>query len=1071
MPLFACAGGIRFMDINPEWIQSLFEGAPVSSEDEAALKRIGFDDAEKAWKTLGALSDQANFRSLFPDFFPALLELISHSYNADLALTNFERFADKIYDKNYLYTLLMETPDLLEALIVLFSGSQILTDTLLKDPSHFDWLKQADVLNKLRSKDALMRDFHDMSEGNILPGGVPGLLRRFKKREYIRIGLRDLLGKSEMQETVEDISNLADVCLQIAYEYANRECGKKYGIPFYQDADGNAKVSEFTILGMGKLGGSELNFSSDIDLIYIYTSSMGETRPEEGASTPITRLSNHEYFTKLAQLITKTIHEITPEGNVFRVDLDLRPEGRSGEIVNSLTSCEVYYQSWGRTWERQALLKARACAGSLPLGERFFSALSPFIYRRSLDFSAIEEIKAMKNKINVHIKNKKTGKGDIKLGFGGIREVEFTVQAYQLLFGGRDESLRVIPTLKLMKRLQACGYLTPDDYENLSQAYIFLRNLENRVQISFGLQTHVLPDDETQLAVLARKMRLPGDRPEALVKNLLCEFDRHTQFVGTMFANLFVEKTRQEATEIASREQERRPLKMELLAIDYLREKGFSDPRRVARFLESLRDGPQFSHPSEKSIQEFYSALPRILDLSADVPRPDSAIENLVKFIEASGARETYLGLLNSSGQLLELLIILFGSSDLLSQTLIKQPDLVDVFMDLESIYRFKPPEKINEDWTRVLKSCKDMSSKKIVLRRFKLGEELRIGIRYLIKEADLMGTLADLSFLAEMYLQIVTDLAYDELSSKSPSPLPNDFAIFGLGKLGGRELNFGSDLDIIFVYDEPESEEPALSQADLIAHYMNYSRLIYQLTSEMTSAGYAYKVDTDLRPDGSRGDLIISVKGYEEYFKSRAKIWEQQAMTRVRFVAGNAVLGEKFLKIAHEFTYRKKFEYGSLIEISRLRERMEKELAAEHKKGKNIKLGFGGLVDIEFTLQILQMMHGYQNPRLRQTNMVEVLDVVSAHGLLDQAEAGQMAKHYFFLRNLECALRLINRSSSNYLPKDKNSLSVLARLLGYEEKTVDQRAEALSLDYGETTREVRKFYRKMLDTWLRTAL
>ena len=298
------------------------------------------------------------------------------------------------------------------------------------------------------------------------------------------------------------------------------------------------------------------------------------------------------------------------------------------------------------------------------------------------------------------------------------------------------------------------------------------------------------------------------------------------------------------------------------------------------------------------------------------------------------------MSLFNSSPKLLELLLILFGSSGLLSGTLIKQPDLVDIFLDLESIYRYKPPEKINQEWQRILKSCKDLASKKLALRRFKHGEELRIGIRYLIKEADLMGTLADLSTLADLFLQIVTDLAFRELSQKSPHPLPNDFAIFGLGKLGGRELNFGSDLDIIFVCDDPGVQQETLSEAELIAHYVKFSRLIYELTSEVTPTGVAYKVDTDLRPEGSRGDLVLPVKGYEGYFKTRARIWERQAMTRVRFVAGNPELGEKFLQVAHEFTYRKKFEYGSLIEISRLRERMEKELARESKKGKNIKLG-----------------------------------------------------------------------------------------------------------------------------------
>ncbi len=1058
-------------NIQAKFFQSIYNGQACDAECDGVLKNCGFEDTEKAWKTLLALSRQAGFKDLIPEFFPALFKGFSISYNADLALTNLERFAEKIFDKNYLYTFLAENPDLLEALVVLFSGSQILTDSLLKEPAYFDWLKHPDILNKARSMDALTRDFHELAQGQYNSGKTPGLLRRFKKREYIRIGLRDLLGKAGMQETVLDISNLADVCLQIAYEYADQILKDKYGIPFYQDAEENWKQCEFTILGMGKLGGQELNFSSDIDLIYIYSSSKGETRSLKPGDENFIRISNHEYFTKLAQLVTKTIHEITADGNVFRVDLDLRPEGRSGEVVNSLTSCEVYYQSWGRTWERQALIKARVCAGSIPLGEDFFFLLSPFIYRRSLDFSAIEEIKSMKDKINASIKTKKIGRGDIKLGFGGIREVEFIVQAYQLLFGGRDKSLRVIPTLKIMDRLRECEYLTLDDYKNLKQAYIFLRNLENRVQISFGLQTHVLPDDEAQLAVLARKMQLDADSPSLRVKRLMGEFSHHTEFVGNMFANLFVEGKRQETAQIASREIERQSLTTELLSEEHLLANGFSDTKRVARFLALLRDGPQFSHPTEKSIQEFYAVLPAILKLSGKVPRPDSAIDNLVKFIEACGSREAYISLFNSSNKLLELLLILFGSSDLLSETLIKQPDLIEIFLNLESIYRYKAPKKTNEDWQRILKSCEDLPAKKNALRRFKHGEELRIGIRYLVKQADLMGTLADLSTLADLYLQIVTDLAFKELNANSSQTLPDDFAIFGLGKLGGRELNFGSDLDIVFVYDEPDNKEGTLYGVELVDHYVKISRLIYELTSEVTPAGYAYKVDTDLRPEGSRGDLVLSVTGYEEYFKTRAKIWERQAMTRARFVAGNPKLGDKFLAVAHKFTYQKKLDYGSLIEVSRLRERMEKELAHESKKGKNIKLGFGGLVDIEFILQILQMMHGYQNPKLRRTNMPEIINVVSAYGILDQTSADQMLENYLFLRNLECALRLIKPSASSHIPKDKDSRGVVARLLGYEEDGIRQPAELLMQDYDTTTRRVREFYRKMLDTWLRTAL
>ena len=456
---------------HPDWIQFLYRNEAWDISLKEPLYAFGFEDPQKAWTNLLILAGHANFGNLFPNFFPSLMECVSKSYNADISLNNFERFTGKIVDKNYLYTLLSASPEFLYSLIILFSGSQVLTDTLMSEPSHIDWLIRADTLQKSKSKDALMRDFYELAGTEELLEHTPKLLRQFKKREYIRIGLRDLLHHVEMSETVRDIANIADVCLEIAYEYADHQCRKRYGVPWYEDDDRQWQVAEFSVLGMGKLGGCEVNYSSDIDLIYIYTSSKGETRKEESGGE-ITSISCHEYFTRLAQLLTKTIHEITEDGNVFRVDLDLRPEGRSGEIVNSLTSCEIYYESWGRTWERQALLKARASAGSEILASTFLSRLEPFIYRRSLDFSAIEEIKAMKIKINESQKGKKTGKGDIKLGFGGIREIEFIVQSYQLIFGGRDKSLRVANTLQLLDRLLQLEFIRQEDFDRLREAYI-----------------------------------------------------------------------------------------------------------------------------------------------------------------------------------------------------------------------------------------------------------------------------------------------------------------------------------------------------------------------------------------------------------------------------------------------------------------------------------------------------------------------------------------------------------------------------------------------------------------------
>ena len=1024
-------------------------------DETLPLQAFGFREPETAWKNLVALAGHAQFEKLYPDFFRILLELIASSHNADMALHNFERFSEKFLDKDHLYTQLTESPSLFVALIFLFSGSQVLTDALLKEPSYVDWLSRPETLANSKSKDMLMRDFYEMAE--FQSKNIFSVLRKFKKREYIRIGLRDLLGKVGFKETVEDISNLADVCLQAAYEHADRELQKKFGRPVYQDANGNWIESEFAILGMGKLGGRELNYSSDIDLIYIYTSSQGETRSTSESS--ITSISNHEYFTKLALDITKSLHEITSDGNVFRVDLELRPEGNSGEIVNSLTSCEIYYQSWGRTWERQALIKARVSAGSENLGKEFFEMIEPFIYRRSLDFEAIEEIKSMKYQINKSLKGKHS-KGNIKLGFGGIREVEFTIQAYQLLLGGRDKSLRVRDSLGAMKTLYEKNILTEADHNHLREAYIFLRNLENRVQITFGLQTYLLPDNEIDLAVLARKMRIAGDSQKNLADNLMKEYETHTRFVGTLFAEQFVEKEKREAAETLSSEWDRSRIGEEQFTESMLAEIPFlPDPKRTYRFLKSFRDGTQFSHPSVQSIQEFYSIIPKIFQQCRRVPKPDAAIENLCRFVEATGARESFLSLFQSNEKFLELLLILFGSSGMLSQILIKRPDLVDVLTDMEAIYRFKLAEKIQEDLNSALKTSPDFESKSLVLRRTKQAEELRIGVRYLIKEADLAGTLEDLSNLADVFLQTVYRIACEEQKSGNH----NDFCIIGMGKLGGHELNFGSDLDVLLVYDEGESDPPP---EGFSGYYSALSQMIYKLTSEMTSAGYAYKIDTELRPEGDAGALVLSVQGYEKYFKSRARIWEQQALVRARFVAGNAEVGKKFIEAVHQFVYQDKFEYGSLIEISRLRERMEQELAKESTKGKNVKLGFGGLADIEFVVQIIQLMHGKKFPRLRQTNTLSALKSFVALGLIDQDMAEELQDSYLFLRNLECALRIIRQTPTNTLPKDNKELAPLARLLGYEDAEIQ--AGSLLIDYDRHTQRVRKHYRKTIGNLLR---
>ena len=397
----------------------------------------------------------------------------------------------------------------------------------------------------------------------------------------------------------------------------------------------------------------------------------------------------------------------------------------------------------------------------------------------------------------------------------------------------------------------------------------------------------------------------------------------------------------------------------------------------------------------------------------------------------------------------------------------------MDVVMNLESIYLFRPQEKIIESLKQGLEECENIDEKKLFLRRFKQGEELRIGLRYLIREADLPSTLSDLSDLADTYLQTCFYIACEELNHQSTfsGPLPNQFAIIGMGKLGGSELTFGSDLDVIFVYDERATEQSEFPSEELIAHYVALSQWIYKLTSEMTPAGRAYAIDTDLRPEGNQGLLVMSLEGYRDYFSSRARVWERQALTRSRFVAGNPQVGEQFVKIANDFVYEERLDYGSLIEISRLRERMEKELSGKSNKGVNVKLGYGGLADIEFTTQILLLMNGHRYPKLRLTNTLEAVKALGDNGIIDITEAEQLREYYLILRNLECALRIIDQSSSNNLPKDDFAIAALSRLLENVEGDTATLARQLREQYEDVTNKVRAVYKKTVGHLLRVAL
>ncbi|MFQ5962578.1 MAG: glutamate-ammonia-ligase adenylyltransferase, partial [Candidatus Methylomirabilales bacterium] len=456
------------------------------------LRQIGCTDLTRAMKNLEALSERPLHREAFVGLVPGLLETVANIPDPDMALNNLERFAGVVIDRGFLFALLRDHRKSLDLLLTIFGSSQYLSDVLIRYPQLFEWLLEPGVLRWPMRKVDLARELATTTDR---PSSVERkweALRRFKMREILRIGLQDLLGNQDLPGITQELSQLADVTLQKAYEISHAELTQRFGTPQVVGATGEARECHFCVIGMGKLGGEELNYSSDIDILFVYEAE-GETMGVPGPGRiRDARISNHQYFAKLAETIVKAIGTVTSDGSVFRVDTRLRPGGSQGDLCLSLRSYEIYYESWGQTWERQALIKARPVAGDEALGRKFLEMVTPFVYRKYMDQTAIQEVRAMKERIEQSLRHDRKLHRDVKRGYGGIREIEFTVQAFQLLHGGRDPWIRGANTLRTLHRLAARRYLSDEECEALVRAYVFLRTVEHRLQILHNLQTHTL---------------------------------------------------------------------------------------------------------------------------------------------------------------------------------------------------------------------------------------------------------------------------------------------------------------------------------------------------------------------------------------------------------------------------------------------------------------------------------------------------------------------------------------------------------------------------------------------------
>ncbi|HCB14096.1 MAG TPA: bifunctional [glutamate--ammonia ligase]-adenylyl-L-tyrosine phosphorylase/[glutamate--ammonia-ligase] adenylyltransferase [Gammaproteobacteria bacterium] len=828
-------------------------------------------------------------------------------------------------------------------------------------------------------------------------------LRRFRRREMVRIAWRDLAGLSGLTETLNDLTGLADVAVSAALDrlYA-WQCQQRYGVP--RDAEGQPQ--QLVVLGMGKLGGCELNFSSDIDLILTY--------PCQGQTDGPRVVSNEEFFRRLGQRLSKSLAEITAEGFVFRVDLRLRPFGDSGPLAMSFAAFEDYYQNHGRDWERYAMIKARVIAGHPLAGGQLLTALRPFVYRRYLDYNAFEALRGMKALIAQEVERKGMQR-NIKLGPGGIREIEFIGQAFQLIYGGREPALRERSIVVVLDNLAASGRLPESAVDALKKAYVFLRRVENRLQAWADRQTHELPEDGLAKLRLAYAMGYPD------WDTFNQELARHTEQVSHQFAQVFGNGTGQlpaagntDLVELWHGDPD------EEHAQRLLTERGFENPASAWNRLRALRNGFSYRAMSPRGRARLDTLIPSILEAVTAVPQPAATLERILNLVEAVARRSVYLALLADHPQALAQLVKLCAASGWIAQHLTRYPLLLDDLLSPATLYAPLDRPRLALELEQQLQQApaNDAEEQLNALRYFKQVQVLRVAAADVSGAMPLMIVSDHLTEIAETLLRKVLELAWAHLSPRFGQPrcmvegVERDaqFAIVAYGKLGGIELNYGSDLDLVFLHDSTGGRQLTTGprQIDNAAFFAKLLQRIVHLLTTRTGAGDLYEVDTRLRPSGRAGLLVSSFEAFAEYENHQAWTWEHQALVRARVVAGPAPLVERFQAIRREILQRERDPVQLRQEVCDMRERMRAELDTSTNESFDLKQGQGGIADIEFMVQYEVLANACRCPDLLIfTDNIRQIDGLERFGILSIADAARMRHAYRGLRRRIHLLKL----------------------------------------------------------------
>ncbi|WP_116368418.1 bifunctional [glutamate--ammonia ligase]-adenylyl-L-tyrosine phosphorylase/[glutamate--ammonia-ligase] adenylyltransferase [Parahaliea mediterranea] len=871
--------------------------------------------------------------------------------------------------------------------------SPFVADLLQRDPQPMlDLLATGELLRSLAAGEVeqQLQAALAAEQADLLP-----VLRQFRRRQMLRIIWRDFCRLAPTLETTRDTSLLAEASIRCALAHCRSTLEARFGQPRGRHS---GEAQELVVLAMGKLGARELNVSSDIDLIFAF--------PEAGDTDGEKVISNEQFFIKLGQALINALDATTADGFVFRVDMRLRPYGDSGALAHNFNALEDYYQEQGRDWERYALIKARAVTGRAEDVAELEQMLRPFIYRKYVDFGVIDSLRSMKQMISSEVRRRGLD-NDVKLGHGGIREVEFIAQCFQLIRGGRDLGLQQRELLPVLAECGALGCLPEGAVDELRNAYLFLRDSEHAIQGYRDQQSQALPAEPEQQAAMARLMGC------ANWDDYLQRLQSHRDRVAAHFRDLIAEPEEKDAEA-----EDDLALWGEDLGAESLAALGYRQAEASAAPLLELRDSRRVLSLQSQGRERLEAFMPQLIRACAEAQDPDLALSRVLPLVGAVLRRTAYLALLLENPAALDELVQLCAASPWIASLMAEHPVLLDELLDRASLYT-APDKALLQDELRQQVArlpIDDLEAQMDALRYFKAAHVLRVAASELTGRLSLMKVSDKLTWLAEAILEQVLAVAWYDLTAKYGEPAREGegygFAVFGYGKLGGIELSYASDLDLVFIFDaEAKGSTAGPRSIDNTVFYTRLGQRMIHILETRMALGQLYEVDMRLRPSGDSGMLVASTRGFASYQQDTAWTWEHQALVRARLVAGDADVGQTVYGVRERILRLARDEAELAREVVKMRQRMREHLlpADAAAKGEfHLKQDVGGIVDIEFMVQYAVLAWSHRVPALAHwSDNIRILETLGREGLFEQQECDALTQAYLAYRSAAHQLAL----------------------------------------------------------------